>query len=235
MKTEKILSLALVLILFSCHKQVDDIPRLHLDTTVVTADISGGDKSISVSASGAWTAEFEEKADWVSLSAAGGDGDGNIILHFEPNVGEFRFVYLKVQLTGTDLYKMVSVNQEAVSGSPIVTLNQPQDYYPVEGGTFSLDYFSNRQPEELAVELEPDADWLDEIKIGESSISFRLHSNGEQTRRSVQMWLVHEDPAGNRFRAKCTVTQKAKEVTVDDNYDTGNESYGNDSDEINWL
>lgn len=235
MKTETIFSIAALAILLSCQKQDENLPKLRLDTTVVTADISGGDKTVTVSASGAWIAEFEEDTDWVSASCSNSDGNGEIVLHFEPNIGEFRFVYLKVSLCGTTLYKMVSVNQEAVAGSPIVRLTQPQDYYPSEGGIFELSCFSNRAPEELRIELEPEVDWVTETTIGADRISFRLSQNEEQARRSVVLWLVHEDIAGNKFKDKCTIIQKAKEVSEDKNIDSDNESYGIDSDEEGWM
>lgn len=235
MKTETIITIVAVAMLLSCRKETEVVPRLHLDTTVVTSDISGGDKTVSVTASGPWTAEFTEEVDWVSADCRNTDGNGSILLHFEPNVGEFRFVYLKVQLSGTDLYKMVSVNQEAVAGSPIVKLTPPQDYFPSEGGSFGIAYFSNREPDDLKIELEPEVDWLQDIAIGADRISFRLVGNEEQSRRSTVLWLVHEDAAGNRFKDKCTVTQKAKEVSQDEEMGGGNEDYVVDSDEVNWI
>ena len=235
-KIFRILSAASVALLFSCNKQTQDLPRLRLNTTVVTSDISGGDKTLSVSASGAWTAEFEEEVDWVSLSSGRqGEGNGEIILHFEPNSGDFRFIYLKVHLSGTDLYKMVSVNQEAVSGSPIVRLAPIQDNFPAEGGKFQLGYFSNREPEDLKVELEPEVDWVTDIQIGTDRISFNLAENAAEVRRSVVLTLVHQDISGVRFIDKCTLTQKPKDVIVEGSTSAGNESYTIDSDGVAWL
>lgn len=235
MRTDTIFSIAAIVFLLSCQKQEEDLPGLHLDTTVVTAGISGGDKTVQVRATGAWTAEFEEETDWVFASCQSGEGNGEIVLHFEPNPGEFRFVYLKVSLIGTDLIERVSVNQEAVAGSPIVRLTQPQDYYPSEGGIFELSYFSNRAPEDLKIETEPEVDWISDTNIGTDRISFRLSENSDQVRRSVVLWLVHEDIAGNRFKDKCTIVQKAREVSEDKNIDSDNESYGIDSEEVNWM
>lgn len=236
MKIFRILAVASVALLLSCNKQTQDLPRLRLNTTVVTADISGGDKTLSVSASGAWTAEFEEEVDWVSLSSGRqGEGNGEIVLHFEPNSGDFRFVYLKVSLSGTDLYKMVSVNQEAVSGSPIVRLTPVQDYFPAAGGAFELGYFSNKAPQDLRVELEPEVDWVTDIYIGTDRLSFKLSENVAEVRRSVVLTLYHQDASGVRFIDKCTLTQKPKAVIVEGSTSAGHESYGTDSDGVAWI
>ena len=84
--------------LVSCRKEAP-VEKLSTDKTVVTAVAEGGRLAVEVYASGAWTAEFAEDTDWVSLEGAAGDGDGEIVLVFAPNDNLYRFTKLILSLS----------------------------------------------------------------------------------------------------------------------------------------
>lgn len=221
----------LVPVLVSCSKGTD-AESLSADKSVVTAVAEGGRKTIGVYASGRWTAEFIEDADWVKLENASGNGDGELVLEFEANEGFYRFTTLRLSLSGSELSVEIDVNQESAKGSPVLNLFPPEVIYPAAEGTYEIPYSSNVPLSSLSAECE--SQWVKNLHVGEEALSFSLASNPEESRRNARIYLICTDAQEKIYKTRCTITQEAKGDRKSFDGDAGNEDYTVDDDKYKW-
>lgn len=224
-------SAVLVAALVSCRKEATE-EKLSTDRTVVTAVAEGGRQTVEVYASGAWTAELEEEADWVRLEGASGDGDGEIVLEFEPNDALYRFTKLVLSLSGSGLRVEIEVNQESAEGSPVLNLFPPDMIYPAAGGDFGIPYSANVPLSQLSARCAED--WVGQLSVGQDNVRFALSANPEEARRTAVIWLVCTDAQGRVYRTRCTITQEAKGDRTGFGGEAGNEGYIIDDDRYKW-
>ena len=224
-------SAVLVAALVSCRKEAP-AEKLSTDRTVVTAVAEGGRQTVEVYASGAWTAELEDEADWVRLEGASGDGDGELVLEFEPNDALYRFTTLVLSLSGSGLRVEIEVNQESAKGSPVLNLFPPDMIYPAAGGDFGISYSANVPLSQLSAECE--ADWVEALSVAEDNVTFTLSSNPVEARRTAVIWLVCTDAQGKAYRTRCTITQEAKGDRTGFGGEAGNEDYTISDDKYKW-
>lgn len=224
-------SAVLVAALVSCRKEVTE-EKLSTDRTVVTAVAEGGRQTVEVYASGAWTAELEDEADWVRLEGASGDGDGELVLEFEPNDALYRFTKLVLSLSGSGLRVEIEVNQESAEGSPVLNLFPPDMIYPATGGDFGIPYSANVPLSQLSVRCADD--WVGQLSVGQDNVRFALSANPEEARRTAVIWLVCTDAQGRVYRTRCTITQEAKGDRRGFGGEAGNEGYIIDDDRYKW-
>ena len=226
-----IASAVLATALVSCRKEAP-VEKLSTDKTVVTAVAEGGRLAVEVYASGAWTAEFAEDTDWVSLEGAAGDGDGEIVLVFAPNDNLYRFTKLILSLSGSELSVEIEVNQESVKGSPVLNLFPPDVIYPAAGGDYGIPYSANVPLSQLSVDCA--ADWVVALSVAEDDVIFTLSANPDEARRTAEIWLVCTDAQGKTYRTRCTITQEAKGDRTGFEGETGNDNYVVDDDKYKW-
>ena len=221
----------LVPVLFSCSKGTD-AENLSADRSVVTAVAEGGRKTIEVYASGRWTAEFIEDADWVKIEKASGNGDGELVLEFDANDGFYRFTTLRLSLSGSELSVEIDVNQESAKGSPVLNLFPPEVIYPAAEGTYEIPYSSNVPLSCLSAEC--DSQWVNNLHVGEETLSFSLAPNSEENRRTARIYLICTDAQEKVYKTRCTITQEAKGDRKRFDGDAGNDDYTVDDDKYKW-
>lgn len=226
-----IASAVLATALVSCRKEAP-VEKLSTDKIVVTAVAEGGRLAVEVYASGAWTAEFAEDTDWVSLEGASGDGDGEIVLVFVPNDNLYRFTKLILSLSGSELSVEIEVNQESVKGSPVLNLFPPDVIYPAAGGDYGIPYSANVPLSQLSADCA--ADWVGALSVAEDDVIFTLSANPDEARRAAEIWLVCTDAQGKTYRTRCTITQEAKGDRTGFEGETGNDNYIVDDDKYKW-
>ena len=224
-------SAVLVAALVSCRKEATE-EKLSTDRTVVTAVAEGGRQAVEVYASGAWTAEFAEEADWVRLSVASGDGDGELVLEFEPNDALYRFTTLVLSLSGSELRVEIEVNQESAKGSPVMNLFPPDMIYPAAGGDFGIPYSANVPLSQLSASCAED--WVGSLSVEQDNVRFALSANPVEARRTAVIWLVCTDAQDKAYRTRCTITQEAKGDRTGFGGEAGNEGYITDDDRYKW-
>lgn len=225
--TSAVLAVALV----SCRKETP-VEKLSTDKTVVTAVAEGGRQVVEVHASGAWTAEFAEDVDWVSLEGASGDGDGEIVLVFAPNDNLYRFTKLVLSLSGSELSVEIEVNQESVKGSPVLNLFPPDMIYPAAGGDFGIPYSANVPLSQLSASCSNE--WVGSLSVAQDNVNFTLSANPDEARRTAEIWLVCTDAQGKAYRTRCTIIQEAKGDRTGFEGETGNDNYIVDDDKYKW-
>ncbi|MBP3440069.1 MAG: leucine-rich repeat protein [Tidjanibacter sp.] len=154
-------AIATLLVAVGCDNPVKDDVQGKEDTLKLTPSelifaAEGGAESVSLEASGAWSAVAESEADWCALSAMEGTEGREIVVTVAPNEGELRSVnYL---FTLGELSTKLTVAQAAneVGGGVFAALEELYNV-PAEGYTITLPV---ELSEGLTWEYNPEHEWL---------------------------------------------------------------------------
>lgn len=122
-------------------------------------------------------------------------------------------------LLGSSMLLFVTACQKPVQPDPTLTLSQTEVAAPAEGGTFSVDYSiaNPRDGADVSVAA-PDAAWISNIVVGDSSISFDVAVNETSSERTATLSVSYP---GIEPDAEITVVQAAGDpspftITVSD-------------------
>lgn len=122
-------------------------------------------------------------------------------------------------LLGSSMLFFLTACQKTVQPDPTLTLSQTEVAVPAEGGTFSVNYSITdpRDGAELSVDA-PDAEWIGNIVVDDSCISFDVAGNETSSERTLTLYVSYP---GIQPDAEITVVQAASDplpftITVSD-------------------
>ena len=122
----------------------------------------GGSFTISVTASGDWTAEVVgSNSSWLTLSKTSGSGDGDLRLFFTENTDDGkREGKIKIALSNTNSSQEQEISVEQLGTDPDILLDYSKEVIPFLGTTLFCQVVSNV---EWKIEIDERTDWIKEI------------------------------------------------------------------------
>ena len=176
-----------------------------------------GSFTLSVEASGAWTATVTE-GEWLSLSKTEGEGSGDIRLLFAENAdAEARSGKISVALAeGSGLMQEIKVEQLGTDPDILISTDLEEgEIIPFSGKTLSFQVVSNI---EYAVEIAEEDNWIErEEPSGRSrafetaDIIFNIHGNSGKQRTGTIEFKSVGDYVMSKF---VEITQEAVQTTL---------------------
>ena len=209
------LCLAFLMLLTSCHKEMESVAFENVTESVTLQSVVGDEAFISFTSLGTWNVTTD--AAWLSLSPLSGDaGEGQVKVTavFENNSNQVREA--KVNLTSGDEACEISVFQEVGD----YVLPEKEEYLiGVEGGVFSIQFDTNVDEEKLKVytSSEPGS-WLRQETSSRSASSEThevvLHaaSNKGGMSRSAYLLFVKEEDGSQKELATVKISQQGGQV-----------------------
>lgn len=209
------LCLAFLMLLTSCHKEMESVAFENVTESVTLQSVVGDEAFISFTSLGTWNVTTD--AAWLSLSPLSGDaGEGQVKVTavFENNSNQVREA--KVKLTSGDEACEISVLQEIGD----YVLPEKKEYLiGVEGGVFSIQFETNVDEEKLKVytSSEPGS-WLRQETSSRSAASetheVLLHaaSNKGGMSRSAYLLFVKEEDGSQKELATVKISQQGGQV-----------------------
>lgn len=209
------LCLAFLMLLTSCHKEMESVAFENVTESVILQSVVGDEAFISFTSLGTWNVTTD--AAWLSLSPLSGDaGEGQVKVTavFENNSNQVREA--KVKLTSGDEACEISVFQEVGD----YVLPEKEEYLiGVEGGVFTIYFETNVDVEKLKVytSSEPGS-WLRQETSSRSASSEThevvLHaaSNKGGMSRSAYLLFVKEEDGSQKELATVKISQQGGQV-----------------------
>lgn len=209
------LCLAFLMLLTSCHKEMESVAFENVTESVTLQSVVGDEVFISFTSLGTWNVTTD--AAWLSLSPLSGDaGEGQVKVTavFENNSNQVREA--KVKLTSGDEACEISVFQEVGD----YVLPEKEEYLiGVEGGVFTIYFETNVDVEKLKVytSSEPGS-WLRQETISRSAasemheVSLHATSNKGGMSRSAYLLFVREEDGVQKELATVKISQQGGQV-----------------------
>ena len=209
------LCLAFLMLLTSCHKEMESVAFENVTESVTLQSVVGDEAFISFTSLGTWNVTTD--ATWLSLSPLSGDaGESQVKVTavFENNSNQVREA--KVKLTSGDEACEISVFQEVGD----YVLPEKEEYLiGVEGGVFTIYFETNVDVEKLKVytSSEPGS-WLRQETSSRSAFSetheVLLHaaSNKGGMSRSAYLLFVKEEDGSQKELATVKISQQGGQV-----------------------
>lgn len=209
------LCLAFLMLLTSCHKEMEFVAFENVTESVTLQSVVGDEAFISFTSLGTWNVTTD--AAWLSLSPLSGEAGEcqmKVTAVFENNSNQVREA--KVKLTSGDEVCEISVLQEIGD----YVLPEKKEYLiGVEGGVFSIQFETNVDEEKLKVytSSEPGS-WLRQETTSRSAASetheVLLHaaSNKGGMSRSAYLLFVKEEDGSQKELATVKISQQGGQV-----------------------
>lgn len=209
------LCLAFLMLLTSCHKEMESVAFENVTESVTLQSVVGDEAFISFTSLGTWNVTTD--AAWLSLSPLSGDaGEGQVKVTavFENNSNQVREA--KVKLTSGDEACEISVFQEVGD----YVLPEKEEYLiGVEGGVFTIYFETNVDVEKLKVytSSEPGS-WLRQETTSRSAasetheVSLHATSNKGGMSRSAYLLFVREEDGVQEELATVKISQQGGQV-----------------------
>lgn len=209
------LCLAFLMLLTSCHKEMESVAFENVTESVTLQSVVGDEAFISFTSLGTWNVTTD--AAWLSLSPLSGDaGEGQVKVTavFENNSNQVREA--KVKLTSGDEACEISVFQEVGD----YVLPEKEEYLiGVEGGVFTIYFETNVDVEKLKVytSSEPGS-WLRQETTSRSAasetheVSLHATSNKGGMSRSAYLLFVREEDGVQKELATVKISQQGGQV-----------------------
>lgn len=209
------LCLAFLMLLTSCHKEMESVAFENVTESVTLQSVVGDEAFISFTSLGTWNVTTD--AAWLSLSPLSGDaGEGQVKVTavFENNSNQVREA--KVKLTSGDEACEISVFQEVGD----YVLPEKEEYLiGVEGGVFTIYFETNVDVEKLKVytSSEPGS-WLRQETTSRSAasetheVSLHATSNKGGMSRSAYLLFVKEEDGSQKELAMVKISQQGGQV-----------------------
>lgn len=209
------LCLAFLMLLTSCHKEMESVAFANVTESVTLQSVVGDEAFISFTSLGTWNVTTD--AAWLSLSPLSGEAGEcqvKVTAVFENNSNQVREA--KVKLTSGDEVCEISVLQEIGD----YVLPEKKEYLiGVEGGVFSIRFETNVDEEKLKVytSSEPGS-WLRQETSSRSAASetheVLLHaaSNKGGMSRSAYLLFVKEEDGSQKELATVKISQQGGQV-----------------------
>lgn len=209
------LCLAFLMLLTSCHKEMESVAFENVTESVTLQSVVGDEAFISFTSLGTWNVTTD--AAWLSLSPLSGEAGEcqvKVTAVFENNSNQVREA--KVKLTSGDEVCEISVLQEIGD----YVLPEKKEYLiGVEGGVFSIQFETNVDEEKLKVytSSEPGS-WLRQETSSRSAASetheVLLHaaSNKGGMSRSAYLLFVKEEDGSQKELATVKISQQGGQV-----------------------
>lgn len=209
------LCLAFLMLLTSCHKEMESVAFENVTESVTLQSVVGDEAFISFTSLGTWNVTTD--AAWLSLSPLSGDaGEGQVKVTavFENNSNQVREA--KVKLTSGDEACEISVFQEVGD----YVLPEKEEYLiGVEGGVFTIYFETNVDVEKLKVytSSEPGS-WLRQETSSRSAasetheVSLHATSNKGGMSRSAYLLFVREEDGVQKELATVKISQQGGQV-----------------------
>lgn len=209
------LCLAFLMLLTSCHKEMESVAFENVTESVTLQSVIGDEAFISFTSLGTWNVTTD--AAWLSLSPLSGEAGEcqvKVTAVFENNSNQVREA--KVKLTSGDEVCEISVLQEIGD----YVLPEKKEYLiGVEGGVFSIQFETNVDEEKLKVytSSEPGS-WLRQETSSRSAASetheVLLHaaSNKGGMSRSAYLLFVKEEDGSQKELATVKISQQGGQV-----------------------
>ncbi len=209
------LCLAFLMLLTSCHKEMESVAFEDVTESVTLQSVIGDEAFISFTSLGTWNVTTD--AAWLSLSPLSGEAGEcqvKVTAVFENNSNQVREA--KVKLTSGDEVCEISVLQEIGD----YVLPEKKEYLiGVEGGVFSIQFETNVDEEKLKVytSSEPGS-WLRQETSSRSAASetheVLLHaaSNKGGMSRSAYLLFVKEEDGSQKELATVKISQQGGQV-----------------------
>lgn len=209
------LCLAFLMLLTSCHKEMESVAFENVTESVTLQSVVGDEAFISFTSLGTWNVTTD--AAWLSLSPLSGDaGEGQVKVTavFENNSNQVREA--KVKLTSGDEACEISVFQEVGD----YVLPEKEEYLiGVEGGVFTIYFETNVDVEKLKVytSSEPGS-WLRQETTSRSAasetheVSLHATSNKGGMSRSAYLLFVREEDGSQKELATVKISQQGGQV-----------------------
>ena len=209
------LCLAFLMLLTSCHKEMESVAFENVTESVILQSVVGDEAFISFTSLGTWNVTTD--AAWLSLSPLSGDaGEGQVKVTavFENNSNQVREA--KVKLTSGDEACEISVFQEVGD----YVLPEKEEYLiGVEGGVFTIYFETNVDVEKLKVytSSEPGS-WLRQETTSRSAasetheVSLHATSNKGGMSRSAYLLFVKEEDGSQKELATVKISQQGGQV-----------------------
>jgi hypothetical protein len=192
-------ALAAGLLLSSC-KEEPKVIELSVSDKTVAFEVSGGDKTVTVTSNDAWTATWS--ADWVNVSPKSGNGNGSIKITAAENPS-FDVRSADVIVTAGDKTQTIKVNQ--LSLSPSLAIAPTSSEIGHAGGEIELTITSNAP---WTVTIPDGVDWILADKAngeGNATVKVTVAQNLERENRSAKV-TVKETIGGSA--QELTITQE---------------------------
>ena len=209
------LCLAFLMLLTSCHKEMESVAFENVTECVTLQSVVGDEAFISFTSLGTWNVTTD--ATWLSLSPLSGDaGESQVKVTavFENNSNQVREA--KVKLTSGDEACEISVFQEVGD----YVLPEKEEYLiGVEGGVFTIYFETNVDVEKLKVytSSEPGS-WLRQETTSRSAasemheVSLHATSNKGGMSRSAYLLFVREEDGVQKELATVKISQQGGQV-----------------------
>ncbi|MBS1437859.1 MAG: hypothetical protein HP007_08825 [Bacteroides sp.] len=209
------LCLAFLMLLASCHKEMESVAFENVTESVTLQSVVGDEAFIFFTSLGTWNVTTD--AAWLSLSPLSGDaGEGQVKVTavFENNSNQVREA--KVKLTSGDEACEISVFQEVGD----YVLPEKEEYLiGVEGGVFTIYFETNVDVEKLKVytSSEPGS-WLRQETTSRSAasetheVSLHATSNKSGMSRSAYLLFVREEDGVQKELATVKISQQGGQV-----------------------
>lgn len=209
------LCLAFLMLLTSCHKEMESVAFENVTESVTLQSVVGDEAFISFTSLGTWNVTTD--AAWLSLSPLSGEAGEcqvKVTAVFENNSNQVREA--KVKLTSGDEACEISVFQEVGD----YVLPEKEEYLiGVEGGVFTIYFETNVDVEKLKVytSSEPGS-WLRQETTSRSAASetheVLLHaaSNKGGMSRSAYLLFVREEDGVQKELATVKISQQGGQV-----------------------
>lgn len=209
------LCLAFLMLLTSCHKEMESVAFENVTESVTLQSVVGDEAFISFTSLGTWNVTTD--AAWLSLSPLSGDaGEGQVKVTavFENNSNQVREA--KIKLTSGDEACEISVFQEVGD----YVLPEKEEYLiGVEGGVFTIYFETNVDVEKLKVytSSEPGS-WLRQETTSRSAasetheVSLHATSNKGGMSRSAYLLFVREEDGVQKELATVKISQQGGQV-----------------------
>lgn len=209
------LCLAFLMLLTSCHKEMESVAFENVTESVTLQSVVGDEAFISFTSLGTWNVTTD--ATWLSLSPLSGDaGESQVKVTavFENNSNQVREA--KVKLTSGDEACEISVFQEVGD----YVLPEKEEYLiGVEGGVFTIYFETNVDVEKLKVytSSEPGS-WLRQETTSRSAasetheVSLHATSNKGGMSRSAYLLFVKEEDGSQKELATVKISQQGGQV-----------------------
>jgi hypothetical protein len=209
------LCLAFLMLLTSCHKEMESVAFENVTESVTLQSVVGDEAFISFTSLGTWNVTTD--AAWLSLSPLSGEAGEcqvKVTAVFENNSNQVWEA--KVKLTSGDEVCEISVLQEI---GDYVLPERKEYLIGVEGGVFSIQFETNVDEEKLKVytSSEPGS-WLRQETSSRSAASetheVLLHaaSNKGGMSRSAYLLFVKEEDGSQKELATVKISQQGGQV-----------------------
>lgn len=221
----KILTISGLLLLFgaaACEKNSDTTLPLAVDNRTVTLDKDAKKPTkFNIWTTGEWTARFREKVDWASLERLSGAGNGAIWLYYAPNPDIVRRVEVIVEaesLADTIVFTQPGAHEPAMSftGAQTVEAEATEAVFgfsttlgnhldEIETDVSYQKYlFDDEDDEDVA---EPETGWVQDIRLGQESVTVTLSPNTGSRPRRATLNLTFVSVEGRKYTTSTGLLQ----------------------------